>query len=404
MSITLFDPEPSADIAVVESGDSYTYSELRSLSDLIFSTIARHAKGFPIIVSLSNSVELAATLLASLRGAFHCGLVPANAPESTILEVIARLSPACILGAENWADKALVRLGFTKSFQIAGAKRTIRGFLRPWNSLKNPSSFHSPCLFKITSGSTGPVRIVRWPFDAIREEARNVANTLKLNRNDRLFVPVSMLHSYGFDLGFLASLNAGAALILPSRFSSKTLEEVSESGATVFLGIPKMYEMFSKHRSNEIDLRRMRWMLSCTGPLPLQIIERFFDRYGIVPTQHYGTSETGALTNHLPAEVLRRPESVGLPMRGVTLSLVGEDGETKGNGPGLVVARSGAVAAAYVSHEMMETSDSGRGRPGFFPGGFETGDLGRFDDEGFLYLIRQRDSSVAKERLLAEAI
>ena len=125
-------------------------------------------------------------------------------------------------------------------------------------------------------------------------------------------------------------------------------------------------------------------LLSCTGPLAPQAIVRFHDLTGLVICQHYGTSETGALTNHVPSEVLSRPTSVGRPVEGVRLAVVTEAGEMRSAGYGLVFARGPAIGSGYVGSVHPRTVN-GR-RIGFVDGGFQTSDLGWLDSDGYLCL------------------
>jgi long-chain acyl-CoA synthetase len=222
---------------------------------------------------------------------------------------------------------------------------------------------------------------------------------LALKPEDRVFVPVSMLHSYGFDLGLLAPLLVRCTIIVSSRFATTLLEETAEAKATVFLGIPKIYRMLVRLRRRPPDLSCLRWMLSCTAPLPTRDLLEFHDRYGIVLTQHYGTSETGALTNHIPAEVLRRPDSVGLPVHGVSIQILDDLGAGTGGGLGFVAAKSKAVAVSYVDSDTKKNEEGMGYRVGFFAGGYRTRDVGFVDGDGYLYL-KPKNRAPGKERFI----
>ena len=93
-----------------------------------------------------------------------------------------------------------------------------------------------------------------------------------------------------------------------------------------FLGVPAQYRAFlTTHLDKLPDLSQVRWLLSCTAPLAPETVTELMHRFGAPICQHYGSSETGAVTTHLPSEVPVRPASVGRPMSGSRSSLV-EDG------------------------------------------------------------------------------
>jgi acyl-CoA synthetase (AMP-forming)/AMP-acid ligase II len=205
------------------------------------------------------------------------------------------------------------------------------------------------------------------------------ASTGELGQGDRILSGVPLFHSYGFDLGVLPTLYAGTTLVIEGSFvPRRTLRRIAYQVAA-FLGVPAQYRAFLSARIDRPpDLSSARWLLSCTAPLAPETVTEFIGRFGVPICQHYGSSETGAATNHLPAEVPGRPASVGRAMSGVEIE-VDDEGE--------VVVTSGAVARRYVLGAP----------PGESPlrnGVFRTGDLGTLDDDGFLTVLGRRDAMI----------
>jgi long-chain acyl-CoA synthetase len=122
--------------------------------------------------------------------------------------------------------------------------------------------------------------------------------------------------------------------------------------------------------------------------LNADVIWDFHGRFGIPICQHYGSSETGAATNHVPAEVLAHPDSVGLPVVNVNVHVVGEDGAPLAAGKeGEVVVRSEAVAKGYVMGKPP-------GEVTLKNGEFWTGDLGVADGQGYLTVTGRIDEII----------
>lgn len=237
----------------------------------------------------------------------------------------------------------------------------------------------SDALLKFSSGSTAEPKGIALTADNVIAEAETIATTLGLGPGRTVLAAVPLFHSYGFDLGVLTTLLAGTTLQLEDTFvPRRTLATLGASGIAAFLGVPAQYRAFvDAHIASAPDLRGVGWLLSCTAPLGPETITAFHERFGAVICQHYGSSETGAVTTHVPAEVLNRTGSVGRAMSGVELTL--DDGE--------VVVTSRAVARRYVLGAPPAPSPLGEGV-------FRTGDLGRIDDAGFLTLHGRKDAMI----------
>ena len=140
--------------------------------------------------------------------------------------------------------------------------------------------------------------------------------------------PASPFHSYGFDLGVLRRLLAGTTLRLEDAFvPRRTLIALAGQGSSVSRRPGAVPLVCSRLAFPGLpDLSGVRWLLSCTAPLAPETVLDFPDRFGTSICQHYGSSETGAVTTHVPSEVPRRPASVGRPMAGVQVSVVDADG------------------------------------------------------------------------------
>ncbi|HEU6444889.1 MAG TPA: AMP-binding protein [Gaiellaceae bacterium] len=245
-------------------------------------------------------------------------------------------------------------------------------------------------LLKFSSGSTAEPKGIALSSANVLAEVENVIRTLELGHGDRILAGVPLFHSYGFDLGVLPTVAAGTTLVLEDAFvPRRTLAALAGSALTAFLGVPAQYRAFLATRVEPPpDLSRVRWLLSCTAPLAPDVVTDFAGRFRAPVCQHYGSSETGAVTTHVPSEVLRRPGSVGRPMDGVRAIVADLDGrEVPPGEEGEVVVESGAVAGGYVLGAPS-------GRSPFRAGAFWTGDVGWMDEDGFLTVLGRRDALI----------
>ena len=234
-------------------------------------------------------------------------------------------------------------------------------------------------LVKLSSGSTAELKTVALTGDAVLAEAGSVCDVLSLSDSDTVLCPVPVHHSYGFDLGVLPMLAVGSTLqvhapLVPPRL----LDELQGADISVLLGIPGLYRaLVDAPLAESHDLSHLRFPLSCTAPLAPELVGAFSDRFAVPICQHYGASEAGGVTTHVPSEALRLPSSVGRAMTGVRIEI--EDGEVVVSGP--------ALAVGYLSGAPNGLSPLRDGR-------FHTGDLGSLDEDGFLTLGGRRDALV----------
>ena len=243
-------------------------------------------------------------------------------------------------------------------------------------------------LLKFSSGSTAEPKGIALHAENVIAEAENVTTSLGLGAGDRIVSGVPLFHSYGFDLGVLPALYSGATLVLEGPFAPRGTLRRLASRVAAFLGVPAQYRAFLSMRIDEPpDISGVRWLLSCTAPLAAETVTEFAARFGAPICQHYGSSETGAVTTHLPSEVLGRPASVGRPMSGVEVGVVEEGTPVPPGSEGEVVVASAAVARGYVLGAPKGPSPLRDGR-------FRTGDLGRMDADGFLTLVGRRDAMI----------
>lgn len=244
-------------------------------------------------------------------------------------------------------------------------------------------------LCKFTSGSTGAPKGIALSASNLIAEGAQIAQTLEITERDRIVAPVPLFHSYGFDVGVLTSWMSGATLVLRDTFiPRRAWEDLGHAQNTVFLGVPSMYRLLLECAPPaDFCSRHVRFALSCTAPLAPDLIRRFADQFGLRICQHYGSSESGAATNHDPGSVLDRIESVGRPLRNVRVRVLDDAGRDVPSGSeGELVVQSPAVALGYIGARTSTTP--------LRNGVFHTGDVAMIDDGGFVYIRGRRDEQI----------
>jgi long-chain acyl-CoA synthetase len=189
----------------------------------------------------------------------------------------------------------------------------------------------------------------------------------------------------------MASLRAGATLYPAARFDRHAIvETIEKQRISVFIGVPFMFGVMAKtNYGRRPDFSSLRLCLSASAPMPAVLNRQFHARFGMYVRQLYGSSETGTISVHLSAQVGASLESVGRPIAGVDIEIYSDDGEvTPADEIGEIAVRSGAAIQSYGSEDL----DTGVFRNGYFL----TGDLGRRDQDGLLFLVGRKKLFINK--------
>jgi malonyl-CoA/methylmalonyl-CoA synthetase len=239
-----------------------------------------------------------------------------------------------------------------------------------------------PALLVYTSGTTGRPKGARLTHGNLLASSNAVAHAWEWTPDDRLLLTLPLFHVHGLGVGLNGTLSAGASLELRPRFDAgEVLDRCADRGRGISLlfGVPTMYARLAASR-RAAALAALRLVVSGSAPLPPSLAEALLEATGTFPLERYGMTETIMLTTN-PLRGERRPGTVGFPFPGVELRRSAED-EIQVRGPNVISEywqRPDATAEAF-------TDD----------GWFRTGDIGAFDDDGYL-----RISGRAKELIIS---
>ena len=190
-------------------------------------------------------------------------------------------------------------------------------------------------------------------------------------------------HTAGI-LRLLLALYVGRRAVLIGKFNVPLVLDLLERHGIDNLAInPSMIRMLLEEAPGKMRLGRVRYVSSGTAPLPPALRERFEARFGVPILQAYGQTEAfGGIAVESVRDVLagkRRPASVGKALAGVEIRIAGPDG-TAGpvDSEGEIQVRSGSMTRRYTGGGDAATLTE--------DGWLQTGDLGKLDDEGYLYV------------------
>jgi long-chain acyl-CoA synthetase len=216
----------------------------------------------------------------------------------------------------------------------------------------------------------------------------SVVNTLPVYESDVFLAVLPLFHAFGATACMLTPIALGAVIATAPRFvPDEVARMIKKTAATVFMGVPSMYALFN-HLSDEhrTDFSSLRFCISGGAAMPLEVMERFEKKYGVLIYEGDGPTECSPVTAVNRIGQTRKPGSIGPAISGVEMRIVDERGESLPDGKiGEIVVRGENVMKGYFG-KPTETAES------FFQDWFRTGDIGYRDPDGFFYIVdRKKD-------------
>lgn len=200
-----------------------------------------------------------------------------------------------------------------------------------------------------------------------------------------------LAHSFGLLVSNVAYLS-GATIVMHPRFDTgAVLAAIERYRVTGFAGVPAMFvALLYSPDAEKYDTSSLEYCVSGSAPLPVAILQGFEQKFGCRILEGYGLTEaSAALTGH-GREMEVRPGSVGQPLPGVEIQIVDEHDQPLPVGEvGEVIARGPNVMQGY--YNMPEET-----RNAMRNGWLHTGDMGRFDEDGYLYIVERKKDLIIR--------
>ncbi|WP_405782703.1 long-chain-fatty-acid--CoA ligase [Streptomyces sp. NBC_00859] len=380
-------------VAVRESDAVLTYAELDDASARV-ATLLR-ADG----VQPGDRVALVMPNIISFPVAYY-GILRAGAvvvPMNPLLKAREIAYLLCDSGArtvltspmsEQEAVQAAVETGVGSRVMGSGAFTDVLQAVSPMPGADGRATGDTAVIL-YTSGTTGAPKGAELTHgNLISNTVTTVETLLMVGPDDVLFGGLPLFHAFGQTCALNATIAAGAALTLLPRFDPlQALEIIHRDRVTVFLGVPTMYTALLRTGiSDGSSPSRLRLAVSGGSALPVEILHAFERDFDVVVLEGYGLSETSpvAAFNH-PGRP-RKPGSIGLPVRGVEMTLVSPNGAPVMPGEvGEIAIRGENVMTGYWNRPEA-TAEA------LHDGWFHSGDLARVDEEGFYFIVdRKKD-------------
>ena len=248
-------------------------------------------------------------------------------------------------------------------------------------------------LILYTSGTTGTPKGAELTHDNLLRNVEVTVDLFGLDQRATTLGALPFFHAFGQTCALNATIAVGGTLTLIPRFDGgKALEVLERDHVTVFEGVPTMYAAMLHHpRADKTDASALEVCVSGGAAMPVEVMRAFEQKFGCEILEGYGLSETSPVASFNRRDGRRRPGSIGLPVDGVEMRVIDDDGTEVPQGDvGEVTIRGHNVMKGYWKQEgaTAEAIDP--------DGWFTTGDMAKVDEDGYFFVVDRKKDLVIR--------
>ncbi|OQX57321.1 hypothetical protein B5M50_05960 [candidate division KSB1 bacterium 4484_219] len=242
-----------------------------------------------------------------------------------------------------------------------------------------------------TAGTTGYSKGAELTHRNLSFNALACAEIAKPGPSDVILGVLPFYHSFGQTVVMNAGLISGARIVLLSNFEPDAVFKViKDEGVTIFASVPTMLRMLLDASADKVDFSSIKYCLCGGAKLETSLMQAFEEKFGILINEGYGLTETSPVVSFNPFGFGRKPGSVGVPLKGVNVKVVDENGkELPPNKEGEIIVSGPNVMKGYLNRP--EATKEVLKQDWFY-----TGDIGKIDEDGYIYILDRKKDLIIK--------
>ncbi len=382
--------------ALVDERGSLTWSELDTRINALAAGLAEQRGGREGVVAIlcRNHRGFVEALAASTRLGVDALLLNTGFSGPQLADVLEREGAALLIYDDEFAPllaEARERVGPAEVVAWSdkpGEAPTVDQLIEHHRGSRPPKAEAPGRTILLTSGTTGTPKGARLSGGGGTASLAAMFDRIPWRAEETTVVAAPMFHAWGF--GQLAvSATLSCTVVMRRRFDPEaTLELVDRTGATGLAVVPVMIERIIDLPAEVLDrysLDSLRFVTASGSRMRPDAVARFMDRFGEVVFNSYNATEAGLITCATPADLRSAPDTAGRPVVGTELQILDDDGHPLGVGEvGRIAVRSDSHFDGYTSGETKA----------FAAGYMVSGDVGRRDEDGRLYVVGRDDEMV----------
>jgi len=243
-----------------------------------------------------------------------------------------------------------------------------------------------PAVMIYTAGLTGRPLGAVLSHHNLCSQANIIQDIVERKPEDVALALIPLFHAFGATTNMLLVIRAGASMVMMDRLTMESLfGAIERERITYISAVPRLYMgMIFYEKAPKYDLSSLKVCITGGAPMPPEFMPVFEQKFGIPVFEGYGLTEASPVCsfNRLDKEPVLG--SIGVPMPGIEMKVVDEQGkELPRNQIGEVVVKGDNVMLGYYKDEEATASV-------IRDGWLYTGDLGRIDEEGYIFLTGRK--------------
>lgn len=402
--------------ALVCDGKRLTYREVDRMADQVAQALISLGvkRGDRVAILLQNSVETVSGIFGIVKAGAVFVVINPTTKRDKLIYILANCRATALLvdgrtdltGLAGETDllvpslRGCILCGATPAMPTGGTVRclsfqTILEQFSATRPARENIDLDLACLI-YTSGTTGDPKGVMSDHSNVVFATGSIIEYLGNTESDVIINVLPLSFDYGL-YQLLMTFKFGGTLVLERSFAypAVILKRIEQERVTGFPGVPTLYALLLPMDLSAFDLSSLRYLTNTAAALPVSHIEALRKKFPRVTMfSMYGLTETKRTLYLPPAELDRRPGSVGVPIPGTEAWLEDEAGQKLGPGEsGELVVRGRHVMRGYWEAPDLTAK---RYRPDRVTGDrlCYTNDLFRTDEQGFFYFVGRKDDII----------
>ena len=357
--------------------------------------------GSRVGVIMENSVEMAVALFGTMAAGFTSVPINLSVSDQALQQLLEDAEVSVVVASDSQrqrltttvhARRDQIRLCITTGQAVDGWQN--------FQQLLHIAPSHCPEItidpeqvvnIIYSSGTTGLPKGIQATQRGRRDWAYDLAIALRYHAGSRTLITIGMYSNITW-VAMLSTLVSGGTLVIERQFDAdQFLTAVETLHITHTAMVPVQFQrVIERQRERGADLSSMQAMMSCGSPLHAELKKALFEQFSCGVIELYGLTE-GVITTLDPEHAQGRWSSVGKPLIGTDIQIIGDNDQPLGCGEsGEIVSRGRITMPGYHNRADADVEASWYDSAGKV--WLRTGDIGYLDSEGYLYIVdRKKD-------------